>query len=168
MITYQKNLNVDLSKYTSEQLEEAKKHRTKIPFLTEGEIYGGQNATVKGIWRGAFVNAIRTENGKKTETALKWRCVFSTEIGKDGENVVYKNHAEITPNWLLRLYGWSECTAMGSVREWAKTYWKENDQAPLDEDWVKALAELLNNRGFVLTQIGEGNDNMSVELNFAD
>lgn len=168
MITYKKNLNVDLTKFTAEQLEEAKQHRTKIPFLTVGEIYGGANATVKGIWRGAFVNATRTENGKKTETPLKWRCVFSTEIGKDGDKVVYKNHAEITPNWLLRLYGWAECTAMGSVREWAKEYWKEHDQEPLDEDWVKDLAELLNNRGFALNQIGEDNDNMSVELNFAD
>lgn len=112
-------------------------------YFLEKQIYGGNNATVKGTWKAAIIKIVINKDNEITEKRV-WAVGFMPE-GTD------KPIADLTKSFLLNRGRYDKndnhITAKGDVRQWAD---KNIIHGILEKEWCVALAVELNNRGLCM------------------
>ena len=133
---------------------------TALRFLQVGETYGGSNSTMTGKWIADIIGT-KIVDGKEVIDSGNYRCVWQDADGKTVPS------SDLSPNFLLRRGNYySQISVEGSVREWVRDFYKTHNYRVLEKTLAEKLAEVLNEKGLILTQTGKDNSIFTEELNF--
>ena len=129
--------------FTQEELDAIENASVKRGYFLENQIYGGNNATVKGMWKADKIGIVINKDNEITKRVV-WAVVFTPE-GADTPV------ADLTKSFLLNNGRYDKndnyIAAKGDVRAWANA---NIISGKLDKEWANELASILNNRGLCM------------------
>ena len=85
--------NLEANGFSRAEIDELDNRQVKREFFLEGQIYGGNLATVKGVWKAEKIGIVINKDNTITRK-LAWAVVFTP----DGVNTPV---ADITKSYLL-------------------------------------------------------------------
>lgn len=148
------------SNISEKAVDLAAEKTTALRFLQVGEVYGGSNSTMNGKWVADIVGT-KIVDGKEIIDSGNYRCCWQDADGKTVPS------SDLSPNFLLRRGNYySQIAVEGEIRVWVRAFYKANNNRVLEKTLAEKLADVLNEKGLILTQTGKDNSVFTEELNF--
>ena len=136
--------NLEAQGFSKAEIDELDNRQVKREFFLEGQIYGGNLATIKGAWKAEKIGIIINKDNTLTRK-LAWAVVFTPE----GTNTPV---ADLTKSYLLSKGRYDKndnfVAPKGDIRQWAD---RNIIAGILEKEWCNKLATELNTRGLCVT-----------------
>jgi hypothetical protein len=132
--------NLEAQGFTKVEIDAVEDNSVKRDYLLPNNIYGGNNATVKGTWKADKVGIIVNKNNE-IKRKIVWAVCFVPEGAKESV-------CDLTKSFLLSTGRYdadnNHIAPKGDIRQWADTH---IINGKLDKEWCGELSTLLNTRG---------------------